>query len=349
MILSIESSCDDSSLALTSIKDCKLLFHQKISQEKEHNAYGGVVPELASRLHAEKLPLILRNLKDFLQDLSKIRAIAITSEPGLSVTLIEGLMMAKALALSLKVPLLAINHLKGHIYSLFINQTKCMFPLSVLLVSGGHTMILEVLEELNSPNPQFRVIAQSKDDSFGESFDKVSKMLGLGYPGGPMIQSLAMNATENLYSLPIPLKDSKELSFSFSGLKNAVRVEIEKQGEQLDAPALAYAFQKSACTHILQKCELYFQRQKTRSKIKHFAIVGGASANLFLREKMESLCKKYCYELLLSPLEFCSDNAAMIGRAGIEEWKVKNFSDLFKLEVSPRNTQLIFDLAYLSH
>lgn len=341
MILSIESSCDDSSLALTSIKDCKLLFHQKISQEKEHSPHGGVVPELASRLHAQKLPLILKNLKDFLQDLSCIKAIAITNEPGLSVTLIEGLMMAKTLALSLEIPLLAINHLKGHVYSLFINQTACIFPLSVLLVSGGHTMILEVKQD--SLKPQFKVIAQSKDDSFGESFDKVSKMLGLGYPGGPIIQSLAMHATEELYSLPIPLRHNKELSFSFSGLKNAVRVEIEKQGEHLNASALAYAFQKSACAHILQKCELYFQNQQTQNNnIKHFAIVGGAGANLFLREKIQALCEKYSYELLLSPLEFCSDNAAMIGRAGIEEWKAKNFSDILSLEVSPRNTQLLF-------
>lgn len=343
MILSIESSCDDSSLALTSIEDCKLLFHQKISQEKEHSIHGGVVPELASRLHAQKLPLILKNLKAFLKDdLSLIRAIAITNEPGLSVTLIEGLMMAKTLALSLEIPLLAINHLKGHVYSLFINQTKCIFPLSVLLVSGGHTMILEVLQESLASIPRFKVIAQSKDDSFGESFDKVSKMLGLGYPGGPIIQDLAMNATEDLYSLPIPLKHTKELSFSFSGLKNAVRVEIEKQGKSLNAPALAHAFQKSACAHILQKCELYFQNQQNQTKIKHFAIVGGAGANLFLRKKIQSLCEKYSYELLLSPLEFCSDNAAMIGRAGIEEWKAKNFSDLLSLEVSPRNTQLIF-------
>lgn len=344
MILSIESSCDDSSLALTSIKDCKLLFHQKISQEKEHSIHGGVVPELASRLHAQKLPLILKNLKDFIQeDLSQIKAIAVTNEPGLSITLIEGLMMAKTLALSLEIPLLAINHLKGHIYSLFINQEKCIFPLSALLVSGGHTMILEVSIPKSSSMPQFKVIAQSKDDSFGESFDKVSKMLGLGYPGGPIIQALAMNAKEDLYSLPIPLKHTKELSFSFSGLKNAVRVEIEKQGKHLNAPSLAYAFQKSACAHILQKCELYFQsRQTHKSEMKHFAIVGGAGANLFLRGKIQSLCEKYSYKLLLAPLEFCSDNAAMIGRAGIEEWKAKNFSDLLSLEVSPRNTQLIF-------
>lgn len=335
MILSIESSCDDSSLALTSIKDCKLLFHQKISQDKEHSPYGGIVPELASRLHAQKLPLILRNLKDFLKgDLTPIQAIAVTHEPGLSVTLIEGLMMAKTLALSLSRPLIGINHLKGHIYSLFINQQEEIRPLSVLLVSGGHTMILEFGES------KIKVIAQSKDDSFGESFDKASKMLGLDYPGGPIIEKLAQECQEEIYSLPIPLQHSKELAFSFSGLKNALRLEIQKQAENLNPPALAYAFQKSACEHILQKCKIYFQSKEEKGEqIKHFAIVGGASANLFLREKICKLCEDFDSALLLAPLEFCSDNAAMIGRAGIEEFKKQNFSDPFELDISPRTTQ----------
>lgn len=335
LILSIESSCDDSSLALTSIKDCKLLFHQKISQDDAHSAYGGIVPELASRLHAQKLPLILENLKNFLHgDFSPIKAIAVTTEPGLSVTLIEGLMMAKTLALSLHIPLLSINHLKGHIYSLFINQKKSIFPLSILLVSGGHTMILEATKE------EICIVAQSKDDSFGESFDKTAKMLGFGYPGGPIIQDLAQQCLKELYHLPIPLQHSKELAFSFSGLKNAVRLEIEKQGKDLNVNALAYAFQKSACEHIVQKCKLYFQFKHDKGEgIRHFAIVGGASANLYLRENIQALCKKFRTSLLLSPLEFCSDNAAMIGRVGIEEYKKGNFSDLYNLEISPRNTQ----------
>lgn len=343
MILSIESSCDDSALALSRIEDCKLLFHQKISQNKAHSPHGGVVPELASRIHAEKLPLILQNLKSFIQDFSSIKAIAVTNEPGLSVTLIEGLMMAKTLALSLGVPLLAINHLKGHVFSLFINQTTYIAPLSVLLVSGGHTMILEVSPRASQQQElEFKIMAQSKDDSFGESFDKVSKLLGMGYPGGPIIESIAQTCKQERYSLPIPLRHSKELAFSFSGLKNATRLEVEKQAQNLDIPALAYAFQKSACEHILQKCELYFQsKQNSKDSCRHFAIVGGASANLFLRDKIQNLCQKYAYDLLLAPLEFCSDNAAMIGRAGIEEWRLQNFSDIQTLEISPRNTQLL--------
>lgn len=334
MILSIESSCDDSSLALTQIKDCKLLFHQKISQDEFHSTYGGIVPEIASRLHAQRLPQILQNLKNFLNNnLSPIKAIAVTTEPGLSVTLIEGLMMAKTLALSLSLPLLSINHLKGHIYSLFINQKESIFPLSILLVSGGHTLILEATKN------EIKIIAQSLDDSFGESFDKVAKMLSLGYPGGPIIQDLANQCTQELYALPIPLQN-KTLAFSFSGLKNAVRLEIEKQGEVLDKNALAYAFQKSACSHILQKCKRYFLDKKEKGeKISHFAIVGGASANLYLREQIEKLTQSFDSKLLLAPLEFCSDNAAMIGRVGVEEYLKGNFANLENLDISPKNTQ----------
>lgn len=334
MILSIESSCDDSSLALTQIKDCKLLFHQKISQDEFHSPHGGIVPEIASRLHAQRLPQILSSLKEFLGgDFSPIKAIAVTSEPGLSVTLIEGLMMAKTLALSLSLPLLSINHLKGHLYSLFINQDKSIFPLSVLLVSGGHTLILEATEQ------EIKIIAQSLDDSFGESFDKVAKMLGEGYPGGPIIQNLASCSQKELYSLPIPLQN-KTLAFSFSGLKNAVRLEIEKRGKSLDKNALAYAFQKSACTHIVQKCKRYFLDKKERGEnIPYFAIVGGASANLFLRNEMDKLTESFGSELLLAPLEFCSDNSAMIGRVGVEEYLKGNFADIEKIDISPRNTQ----------
>ncbi|HIY43637.1 MAG TPA: tRNA (adenosine(37)-N6)-threonylcarbamoyltransferase complex transferase subunit TsaD [Candidatus Helicobacter avistercoris] len=334
MILSIESSCDDSSLALTQIKDCKLLFHQKISQDEFHSNYGGIVPEIASRLHAQRLPKILENLKEFLDgDLSPIKAIAVTTEPGLSVTLIEGLMMAKTLSLSLSLPLLSINHLKGHIYSLFINQKESIFPLSVLLVSGGHTLILESTKE------NVKIIAQSLDDSFGESFDKVAKMLGLGYPGGPIIEQLASLCKKEIYSLPTPLQN-KTLAFSFSGLKNAVRLEIEKQGEALDKHALSYAFQKAACTHIVQKCKRYFLDKKEKGEaIPYFAIVGGASANLYLREQIETLTQSFGSKLLLAPLEFCSDNSAMIGRVAVEEYLRGKFSDIKNLDISPRSRE----------
>ena len=210
MILSIESSCDDSSIAITDIKSKKLIYHKKISQELEHSVYGGVVPELAARLHIEALPKILDECTVYFKEL---KAIAVTNAPGLSVTLTEGVTMAKALAISLNIPLIAVNHLKGHIYSLFIEK-EASFPCTILLVSGGHTQIIEA-NDLND----MRVVGSTIDDSFGESFDKVSKMLKLGYPGGPIIEKYAQDGDESKYILPIPLRQSPKISLVIVDLK----------------------------------------------------------------------------------------------------------------------------------
>ncbi|WP_104697588.1 MULTISPECIES: tRNA (adenosine(37)-N6)-threonylcarbamoyltransferase complex transferase subunit TsaD [unclassified Helicobacter] len=332
MILSIESSCDDSSIAITQIEDARLIWHKKISQEREHSNYGGVVPEIASRMHANDLPKLLYMAKSAV-DFKNLKAIAITTQPGLSVTLIEGLMMAKVLSLELQIPLIGINHLKGHIYSLFINQKESLFPMGVLLVSGGHTQIIEVCSKTS-----MRVIANTLDDSFGESFDKVAKMLGLTYPGGPIIQELAQKYDGNdLYSFPVPLRNHKGIAFSFSGLKNAVRLVIEQGGEKAK---IAKSFQNTACNHILQQTERYFKRFTTPD---YFAIVGGASANVTLRERMQKLCKKYHKKLLLAPLEFCSDNAAMIGRYAIEKYVNKDFDDVLTLQCLPRSSSEEFE------
>ena len=171
MILAIESSCDDSSISITKIDTLELVFHKKISQEIEHSIYGGVVPELAARLHIEALPKILEECKEYLKDL---KAVAVTNAPGLSVTLTEGVSMAKAISIALNIPIIAVNHLKGHIYSLFIEK-DAIFPMTTLLVSGGHTQIIEA-SSLND----MKILGKTLDDSFGESFDKVSKMLKLG-------------------------------------------------------------------------------------------------------------------------------------------------------------------------
>src|SRR5210317_1451198 len=183
MILSIESSCDDSSIAITEIATKKILYHKKISQEAEHSCYGGVVPELASRLHAVALPEILQETKPYFQ---KLKAIAVTNQPGLGVTLLEGIAMAKTLSSLLDIPLIPVHHLKGHIYSLFIEK-EATFPLLVLLISGGHTQVIRV-----ESFERMEILATSMDDSVGESFDKCAKMMGLGYPGGPLIEALAL-------------------------------------------------------------------------------------------------------------------------------------------------------------
>lgn len=384
MILSIESSCDDSSLALTSLETCELLFARKISQDLAHTRFGGVVPEIASRLHAQNLPLLLEQLKNFLIDFSTqkaqdtksckenpfapIKAIAVTNRPGLSVTLSEGVCMANALALSLNVPLLYLNHLKGHIYSLFIGKMEAKIGkgLGILLVSGGHTQLL-----LMRDFSHIALISQSLDDSFGESFDKVAKMLSLGYPGGEIVESFARKHDGALLPLPLPLKYDKGLNFSFSGLKNAVRLEIQKYTKSVDSTEsknsenieyerqaevkrdlttrgdmkkwnesfvaqICASFQSAACAHLLDKTRKFFAR--FGDKFEYFGVVGGASANLTLRAHIESLCKEFGKTPLYAPLEFCSDNAAMMGRLGIEAYK-------HALKNAPKNTNIkSFDL-----
>jgi len=329
MILSIESSCDDSSIAITQISDAKVLFHKKISQEEEHAKYGGVVPELASRLHAKELPRILEEAKGYLPD---IKAVAVTNEPGLSVTLLEGVAMAKALSIALNIPLIGIHHLKAHIYSLFIDDIV-KFPQTVLLVSGGHTQIIEA-----KSHTDMEVIATSIDDSFGESFDKVAKMMGLGYPGGPIIEELARSGDENRFAFPIPLLHSNRLAFSYSGLKNAVRLEIEKLGDlsEQDRYDVAASFQKAATEHLLHKTRYYFRKNTPKS----VAIVGGASANLYLRNRLETLCASFSAPLLVAQLKYCSDNAAMVGRCAIESYKNNEFSSINELLVHPKSSEI---------
>ena len=326
MILSIESSCDDSSIAITEIATKKVLFHTKISQELEHSEYGGVVPELAARLHAKALPNILEKTKEFFPSL---KAIAVTNEPGLTVTLVEGVMMAQALSLSLDLPIITVNHLYGHIYSLFIEK-ETHFPQTILLVSGGHTMVIDA-----QGFDDFSVIASTMDDSFGESFDKVAKMLGLGYPGGPVVEQLARKGDENRFNFTVPLYHSAKVAFSYSGLKNQVRLAILDLGDERseqDTADICAGFQRVASEHLLHKLKKIF---KTNT-IKDFSIVGGASANLYLRAKIENLCQEFGANLHLAKLEYCSDNAVMIGRYAIDAYHDKQFTDPLHITSNPK-------------
>ncbi len=305
MLLSIESSCDDSSIAITEISSKKLIFHEKITQN-EHSDFGGVIPELASRLHAKDLPNILSNCKEFIP---KLKAIAVTSSPGLSITLLEGIMMAETLSAILDIPLIKINHLHAHIFSLFIEK-EATLPSSALLISGGHTAIFEAFS-----HKDIRLIASSGDDSFGESFDKVAKMMDLAYPGGPIIEKLAQKGNEDKYNFSIPLLQKKDISFSYSGLKNATRLAIEKNPN--DKENISASFQKIATAHLTRECKKYFQR----NKVKNFMVVGGASANLYMRDKFIKLCDEFNIKIEFPKLEFCSDNGAMVGRLAVEFFK----------------------------
>ena len=325
MILSIESSCDDSSIAITEITTRKLIYHKKISQEADHACYGGVVPELASRLHAVALPKILEETKPYFD---RLKAVAVTNQPGLGVTLLEGIAMAKTLAVLQKIPLIPVHHLKGHIYSLFIEKPT-HFPMLVLLISGGHTMVLRV-----ESFEKMEILATSMDDSVGESFDKTAKMMGLGYPGGPIIEQLALKGDENRFDLPVPLRNSKLIAFSLSGLKNAVRLVVESLGgaekmSEQDKADLAASFQKAVKLHLLQKSKKIFKAQP----IKEFAIVGGASANLYIRSAYENLCKEFGKRMHVAPLKYCSDNAAMIGRYALDAYEREAFVDPNEIDI----------------
>jgi len=322
MILSIESSCDDSAIAITEIATNKLIFHKKISQEIEHSIYGGVVPELAARLHAEALPKILQQCEPYFKDL---KAVAVTTAPGLAVTLIEGVTLAKAVSIALDIPLIAVNHLVGHIYSLFIEK-EALFPLTVLLVSGGHTQVMEV-----KGLTDIKTVSKSMDDSFGESFDKVAKMMGLGYPGGPVIEKLAKEGDRKRYDFTVPLLRTQKFAFSYSGLKNAVRLAVEK-AEKKDYKDIAASFEHIATKHLLHKLKKYFREHPP----KNFAIVGGASANIYLRSQIKDIIKPYNATIILSELQYCSDNAAMIGRVAVDMYKKKIFTPLEKLEIAAR-------------
>ena len=375
MILAIESSCDDSSVAIMKASDFSLVHYEKISQEEEHAKYGGVVPELAARLHTAALPAVILRAKEHF---SALKAIAVTNEPGLSVSLLPGIVAAKALSTALNLPLISVNHLVGHIYSLFLSE-QIKLPLGVLLVSGGHTMILDISE-----NGVISVLGATSDDSFGESFDKSAKMLGLGYPGGPQIQNLALKGDDRAYDFSLPLKGTKRLEYSFSGLKNQVRLaclELENSrissknssenskipycvipqldwgissenskipsknskisSENFRIPSeipsqqkanIAASFERVACLHIIDRLKLAFSSQKWA----RFGVVGGASANLRLRGMLESLWASYDCELLFAPLEYCSDNAAMIARAAVAKYHNKDFCQ--NLEMHPRSS-----------
>jgi N6-L-threonylcarbamoyladenine synthase len=331
MILSIESSCDDSSIAITEIATKKVLYHKKISQEAQHSCYGGVVPELASRLHAVALPEILKETQPYFE---KLKAIAVTNQPGLGVTLLEGIAMAKTLSTLLDIPLIPVHHLKGHIYSLFIEKESTM-PLLVLLISGGHTQVIRV-----ESFEHMEILATSMDDSVGESFDKCAKMMGLGYPGGPLIEALARKGDENRFDLPVPLRNSPLIAFSLSGLKNAVRLQVEALGgsegmSEQDRADLSASFQKAVKLHLLQKSKKIFAKEK----IKDFAIVGGASANRYLRNAYQNLCDEFGKTMHVAPLEYCSDNAAMIGRYALEAYKRNLFVDPNELDMISNKKQ----------
>lgn len=309
-ILAIESSCDDTAAAV--IQSGKLA-SSVISSQMVHREFGGVVPELASRDHQRLIvPVVEEALTEAGVGRSDVEAIAVTYGPGLAGSLLVGINFAKTLALGLDVPLIGVNHLEGHIYSVFLDQKAPAFPYLCLVVSGGHTQLIVVKEGFEQ-----EVLGSTRDDAAGEAFDKVAKLLGLGYPGGPVIDKLASEGNPAFHDFP--RSNLPGFDFSFSGLKTAVLYylnqfdeETRKAHVEQHLADICASFQQAVVDMLVRGVK----RAVKRTGIKQVAIVGGVSANQGLRRAVESLAEKERLALFVPSLRFCTDNAAMIGITG---------------------------------
>ena len=318
IILGIESSCDETSIAI--IKDGELLSNVVATQIKMHQMFGGVMPELASRLHCENALFVLdealtkANIK-----LEDVDAFAFTRGPGLVGALHIGMQVAKTLAMLYHKPLIPVHHLAGHIYANeFVKPLK--FPLLSIVVSGGNTEFVYMKEHMD-----FEIIGETKDDAIGECFDKVARTLGLPYPGGIPIDKLSKEG-KHTYKLPTPLHDDS-LDFSYSGLKTAVinLVNNEKQkGNEINVPDLCKSFQDTAIGMIMDRLEKALQRYD----IKQVVLAGGVSANSYLREEMHRRLDNTDVDLIVPPIWCTTDNAAMIAKLGEHLYKMKLFADV---------------------
>jgi len=309
-VLGIETSCDETSVALLSGDKLKANF---ISSQHIHSKYGGVVPELSSRAHLQLIkPLVDEALSKAEVNFSDLDLIAATAGPGLIGALLVGLTFAKGLAFSLEVPFIAVNHIEGHIYSGFLMKDKPEFPFLALVVSGGHTLLLFVKGVTNIVQ-----LGTTLDDAVGEAFDKVSKMLGFGYPGGPKIQQSALKGNEEKISFPIA-KLNNQYNFSFSGLKTSVLRYIQKNysnGSNIpesEINDIAASFQKAAVDALIMNTEAALNNYDVNS----ISLVGGVAANSKLRDEMLILSKKYGKKVVIPDQQFCGDNAAMIALRG---------------------------------
>lgn len=305
IVLGIETSCDETSVAV--IKN-DLLTANLISSQHFHKNYGGVVPELSSRAHLQIVnPLVKSALEKSSVKLEDVDLISATAGPGLIGALLVGLTYAKGLSLSLNKKFVAVNHIEGHIFSGFLMKDKPEFPFICLVVSGGHTLLLLV-----KSFTEIYKLGSTVDDAAGEAFDKVSKLIGLGYPGGPKIQKAAEHG--NPERINFPVAELKEpYNFSFSGLKTAVLRYVQQQGgvAKLDEQHIcdiAASFQSAVVKALIQK----LKKAIDNYKVKSVSIVGGVAANSMLKENAEKLADKYSLKLVIPSLEFCGDNAAMI-------------------------------------
>jgi len=331
-ILSIETSCDETAAAVVEIKGGKFkaLSNVVSSQIKTHAKYGGVVPEVAARLHVEKIiPIIDKALEDAKTKVKDLKAIAVVSGPGLVPSLRVGVETAKTLAYAWDKPLISVNHIEGHIAASLLSARKVKLPAICLVVSGGHTSLIHVKDW-----GKYKLIGQTRDDAVGESFDKVAKMMGLGYPGGPIVSKLAEAGKPSKFDLPRPMIGSNDFDFSFSGIKTAVLYlyKSKKTWTKQDKADLAREFENAVVEVLVKKTFDAIEKFKPNS----FILGGGVAANKKLRNELKKAGKKVKgLEMHIPSFEFTTDNAAMIGAAAYFHYKDKNFADTFGLVADP--------------
>ncbi|MDF3035831.1 MAG: tsaD [Paucimonas sp.] len=310
IVLGVESSCDETGIALYDTER-GLLAHALHSQVAMHEEYGGVVPELASRDHIRRaIPLLEKVLADAALDRDAIDAIAYTQGPGLAGALLVGASIACGIGLAIDKPVLGVHHLEGHLLSPLLANQPPEFPFVALLVSGGHTQLMRV-----DGVGRYELLGETVDDAAGEAFDKSAKLLGLGYPGGPAISRLAEFGDPTVYKLPRPMLHSKDLNFSFSGLKTAVLTAVKNHRTNIcdqDKANLARAFVDAIVDVLTAKCLTALKQ----TGLKRLVIAGGVGANRQLRESLNAAAAKKRFQVFYPELEFCTDNGAMIAFAG---------------------------------
>lgn len=309
-VLGIETSCDETGIAIYD-SESGLLAHELYSQVKLHADYGGVVPELASRDHVRKIvPLVQRTLASAKLDKQDIDGIAYTRGPGLVGALLVGSSMARALAYAWDVPSLGVHHMEGHLLAPMLDERAPAFPFVALLVSGGHSMLVDV-----RGIGAYTVMGESVDDAAGEAFDKTAKLLGLDYPGGPLLAKLAEQGKSGVYQFPRPMTDRPGLDFSFSGLKTFAANTIRSSDNAPQTRAnIAKAFEEAVVDTLLIKC----RRALKQSGHRTLVMAGGVAANRSLRSSFEAASKKDGFEVFYPGFEYCTDNGAMIAYAGCQ-------------------------------
>lgn len=326
-ILGIETSCDETGIAIYD-DERGLLANQLYSQIKLHADYGGVVPELASRDHVRKtVPLIQAAMKDAGLNTGDLDGIAYTAGPGLVGALLVGATVGRALAFAWNVPAVPVHHMEGHLLAPMLEDNPPAFPFVALLVSGGHTQLISV-----TGIGEYTLLGESIDDAAGEAFDKTAKLLGLDYPGGPMLSKLAQQGTEGRFTFPRPMTDRPGLDFSFSGLKTFAANTIHGNGNDDQTRAdIARAFEDAVVDTLAIKCK----RALEQTGFKRLVMAGGVSANRTLRARLAEMMQKRGGEVFYARPEFCTDNGAMIAYAGMVRLKGGTSGEL-GITVRPR-------------